>query len=127
MARRSGTPVLRGRGFAGEGRGGCPARGRSRRSARCGPAVPPIAWPRERHSTTAGELRARQDYLLALAFFAASASSCDFFLLPATHPSVRATPEVLSSVHPCVTPAASRLPLRPRSKPWALALSSFSF
>src|SRR5437773_12118875 len=66
------------------------------------------------------------NYFLPLAFFSASASSCARFLLPATQPSLRATPNALSSVHPCVTPAASRVPLRPRLNPSALA-SSLSF
>src|SRR5713226_641233 len=66
------------------------------------------------------------NYFLALTFFSASASICDRFLLPATQPSLRATPDALSSVQPWVTPAASRLPLRPRLKPSVLA-SSLSF
>ena len=62
-------------------------------------------------------------YFLALACFAASASSWARFLLPATQPSLRATPETLSSVHPSVRPAASFFPARPRLKPCALAAS----
>src|SRR6186997_1499513 len=62
--------------------------------------------PRAASWTVAAEAH----YLLAFAFFAASASICDRFLLPATQPSVRATPDSLSSVQPCVTPAASFLP-----------------
>src|SRR5688572_31350618 len=77
----------------------------------------------ERRSAEFEGEKSRERYFLALIFLAASASICDRFRLPATHPSLRATPDALSSVHPCVRPAASLFPSTPRLKPSALALS----